>query len=93
VMLFLFSSGVDSGMSLHIIPQEVQETFKGEYIKLADAEMPLGIDPGIEEKLKNLVELSYVRSFNVLMYIAAGLSLLSALVAWIMIRDKQAGMS
>lgn len=93
VMLFLFSSGVDSGMSLHIIPQEVQETFKGEYIKLADAEMPFGIGPEIEEKLKNIVDSSYVRSFNVLMYIAAGLSLLSALVAWIMIRDKKAAMS
>ncbi|MCZ6556061.1 MAG: hypothetical protein O6759_08090, partial [Candidatus Dadabacteria bacterium] len=93
VMLYLFSSGMESGMHINSIPGEVQEAFKGEYIKLADAEKPFGIGPEIEEKLKNLVELSYVRSFNILMYIAAGLSLLSALVAWIMIRDKKAGMS
>jgi EmrB/QacA subfamily drug resistance transporter len=93
VMLYLFSSGMDSGMHINSIPGEVQEAFKGEYIKLADAEMPFGIGPEIEEKLKNIVDSSYVRSFNVLMYIAAGLSLLSALVAWTMIRDKKAVMS
>ncbi|MCK5391803.1 MAG: MFS transporter [Deltaproteobacteria bacterium] len=89
VMLILFSSGMDAGMHLHSIPQEVQEAFKGEYINLANAETPIGIASDLEEKLKNLVDLSYVSSFNILMYIAAGLSLLSALVAWIMIRDKK----
>ena len=93
VMLYLFSSGMESGMHINSIPGEVQEAFKGEYIKLADAEMPFGIGPEIEEKLKNIVDSSYVRSFNIIMYIAAGLSLLSALVAWIMIRDKKAGKS
>jgi hypothetical protein len=89
IMLFLFSSGMDAGMHIQSIPQEVQEAFKGEYINLANAEMPIGIAPEIEERLKNLVELSYVSSFNILMYIAAALSLLSALVASLMIRDEK----
>jgi EmrB/QacA subfamily drug resistance transporter len=89
VMLFLFSSGMDSGMHLQSIPQDVQEAFKAEYINLADAQMPIGIAPEVEQKLKNLVEISYVSSFNILMYIAAALSLLSALVAWLMVRDEK----
>ncbi len=89
VMLFLFSSGMDTGMHIQSIPPEVQEAFKGEYINLANAEMPTGVAPEIKERLKDLVELSYVSSFNILMYIAAGLSLLSALIAWIMIREKK----
>lgn len=89
IMLFLFSSGMDNGMHLHDIPQEVQEAFKGEYIKLADADMPIGISPEIEEKLRNLVKLSYVKSFNILMYIAAALCVLGALIAWFMVRDEK----
>ncbi len=89
VMLFLFSSGIDSDMHLQSIPQDVQEAFKAEYINLADAQMPIGIAPEVEQKLKNLVEISYVSSFNILMYIAAALSLLSALVAWLMVRDEK----
>jgi len=88
VMLFLFGLRMDSGMHLQSIPEEVQIAFKGEYINLADAEMPIGISPKIEQKLKELIEISYVSSFNILMYIAASLSLLSALVAWLMVRDE-----
>ena len=76
-------------MLLHDIPEEVQEAFKGEYIKLADADMPTGISSDVEEILTNLIKVSYVRSFNILMYIAAGLCLLSALIAWLMVRDEK----
>ena len=89
VMLFLFSNGMDNGMIIHDIPQEVQVAFKGEYIKLADAEMPIGISPEIEEKLNKLIETTYVSSFNILMYIAAVLSVLSSLIAWFMVRDEK----
>ena len=89
IMLFLFSSGMDNGMLLHDIPEEVQQAFKGEYIKLADADMPAGVSSEIEEKLTNLIKVSYVKSFNILMYIAAGLCLLSALIAWFMVRDEK----
>ncbi len=88
VMLYAFSSGLDSGMDIHSVPQEVQEAFKGEYINLANAEIPAGISTEVEEKLKNLIEVSYVGGFNIIMYIAAVLCALSALVAWVMIRDK-----
>ena len=89
IMLYLFSSGLDAGMHIQGIPQEVQEAFKGEYINLANAEMPIGIAPEIEKRLNSLVELSYVSSFNILMYIAAALCALSAIVAWVTIRDKE----
>ena len=89
VMLFLFSNGMDSGMHLQSIPEEIQTAFKGEYINLADAEMPIGVSPEIEQKLKELIEISYVSSFNILMYIAAALSFLSALIAWLMVRDEK----
>ena len=64
VMLFLFSCGMDNGMHLHDIPEAVQTAFKAEYIKLADAEMPTGISPEIEITLKNLINVSYLNSFN-----------------------------
>ncbi len=64
VMLFLFSCGMDNGMHLHDIPEAVQTAFKAEYIKLADAEMPTGISSEIEITLKNLINVSYLNSFN-----------------------------
>lgn len=89
VMLFLFSRGMDNGMHLHDIPEAVQAAFKAEYIKLADAEMPAGISPEIEQTLKNLIDVSYLSSFNVLMYIAAGMCLLCGLVSWFLVRDEK----
>ncbi len=89
IMLFLFSTSLDNGMMIHDIPKEIQDAFKMEYIKLADAEIPLGISPVIEEKLRDLVKLSYMSSFNILMYIASALCLLSALISWLMVRDEK----
>lgn len=89
VMLFLFSSAMDSGMQTRAIPENIQTVFKDEYINLADAAMPVGIAPDLEQNLINLVEISYVSSFNILMYIAAALTVLSALVAWLYVRDEK----
>jgi hypothetical protein len=63
--------------------------FKAEYIKLADAEMPSVISPEIEITLEDLIIVSYLNSFNVLMYIAAGLCVLCALVSWFLERDEK----
>jgi len=89
VMLYLFSSGMDNGMRIHSVPEEIQIAIKGEYLNLADSQIPLGIAPEVENKLKELVEISYVSSFNVIMYISAVFCLLSALVAWFMVRDEK----
>lgn len=89
VMLFLFSSTMDTGMHLNNIPEEIQTAFKAEFINLADAEMPVGISPEIEKTLKELIEISYLSSFTILMYIAAALSFISALIAGLMVRDEK----
>ncbi|MEM7007697.1 MAG: MFS transporter [Thermodesulfobacteriota bacterium] len=89
IMLYLFSNGMDKGMIFHDIPQEVQEAFKGEYIKLADPDMPIGISAEIEYRLIQLIEKSYVSSFNILMYISAVVCVLSAIISWLMVKDEK----
>jgi hypothetical protein len=89
VMLYLFSSGMNNGMDIHDAPEEIQIALKGEYLNMADAKIPLGIAPEIKNKIKELVEISYVSSFNVIMYISSVFCLLRALVAWLFVQDEQ----
>ena len=58
---------------------------EGQRSKLAGAEMPPGIDAASAAALKRAVAESFVAGFRWVMLICAGLALLSALSAWVMI--------
>lgn len=79
-MLHAFNLYLDRGMDAASVPPEVRDLLKGERIKLAGAEIPVSLDQKMRTELKDLVRSSFIGGFDILLYIAAGLSLLSAAV-------------
>jgi hypothetical protein len=56
--------------------------------KLAGAALPPGIDAAVASTLRHAVDLSYVSGFRWIMLLSAGLALLSALTAWVLIEGR-----
>jgi EmrB/QacA subfamily drug resistance transporter len=89
VMLHAFNGYLDRGMDAAGVPPEVRELLKGERIKLAGAEIPESLGQKVRTELQRLVRNSFVGGFDILLYLAAGLSLLSAAVGWGTIGGKE----
>ena len=58
---------------------------EGERSKLAGAAMPPGVDAATAASVKRAVAESFVAGFRWVMLLSAGLAVLSALSAWLMI--------
>jgi EmrB/QacA subfamily drug resistance transporter len=89
VILHAFNFHLDAAMDDNGIPQEVRETFEDERIKLAGAEIPVIVGGEMKLALEQMVRESYVKGFHLVLSIAAALSLLSALTAWLTIGRKE----
>jgi EmrB/QacA subfamily drug resistance transporter len=68
---------------------EILVFFEGQRSKLAGAEMPPGIDAAAAAAFKRAVSESFVAGFRWVMLLSAGLALLSALSAWMMIESRR----
>ncbi|NWF60247.1 MAG: hypothetical protein HXY43_13535 [Fischerella sp.] len=72
------------------ISPEVQKLLDNQRIKLAGAEVPAGVGVEVSTKLKSAIALAFVDSFRLIVFIAVGLALASAIVAFLMIgKSKQ----
>ena len=91
VILYSFNSHLDAQMDVNGVPADVRETFEDERIKLAGAEIPLTLGDEMKAKLEGMVRGAYVKGFHLVLYIAASLSLMSAIVAWLTIGRKETG--
>ncbi|RZL89987.1 MAG: DHA2 family efflux MFS transporter permease subunit [Variovorax sp.] len=67
---------------------EVTAFFESQRSRLAGAEMPPGIDSATAATLRTVVAESFVAGFRWVMLLSAGLALLSALSAWMMIEGE-----
>jgi EmrB/QacA subfamily drug resistance transporter len=70
------------------LSQNITATLEEETTKLAAMSIPGELDENIESKVKEIVRNSYLASFNIIMYIIAGLAVLSGMVAYITINPK-----
>ncbi len=68
---------------------QTQAFFQDQRSKLAGAEMPPGVDAATAAALRTAVAESFVAGFRWVMLIGAGLALLSALSAWIVIERRR----
>ena len=89
VMLHSFNSHLDRKLQTLAIPQEVKQVLDGQRTKLAGAELPANIDPVVGHLLKQAVDESFVAGFRRVVAVAAGLALLSALSASLLIDGKK----
>ena len=73
---------------LHVAPG-IRQALQPEVQKLAEAQVPPGVDDVTRQALRAALDESFVHSFRVATLIAAAAALLSATCAWLMI-DKEA---
>lgn len=89
VMLHTFNSQLDRRLQTLGVPPEVKQILDSQRNRLAGAELPTDIDPEVRRLLKQAVGESFVAGFRRVVAIAAGLALLSALSAWLLIDGKK----
>ncbi len=76
-----FNSALDTRLTQLQIPPSVQQM-------LAGAEIPPGLSEAVASVLKSAIAQSFVSSFRLVMLIASGLAIISAIVAALMIKPQ-----
>jgi len=89
VMAWAFDSGLDSRLAAMDVPHEVVEFLDGQRDKLAGAALPDGAGESAAAELRQAIGMAYVAGFRWVMLLSAGLALLSALGAWMLIDGKR----
>lgn len=84
-----FNYSLDRRMTALGIPLDVQKLLDNQRIKLAAASVPESVGAEVSARVKQAVALAFVDSFRLVMFIAVGLALSSALIALLMIRKRK----
>jgi EmrB/QacA subfamily drug resistance transporter len=88
VMVKVFSSTLNRSLADQMLPPGVLQYIHSNEIKLAALDIPSGIGTDTAAAIRASISRAFVFGFRTVMLICAGLSLASALVAWIMIPSK-----
>jgi EmrB/QacA subfamily drug resistance transporter len=83
-----FSTQLDTETKELGLPQEARQQLEAEKVDLAGAEVPEGLDSGTAAAVQRAIDEAFVAGYRVAMLIAAGLAVVSAVVAGIMIEGK-----
>lgn len=90
MMLHGFSGELDRRLAEMPITPDLRHSVDGQRDRLAAIELPSTLDAETREKLRQAIGESFVFGFRVVMIVAAGLALASALSAYMMIEGKPA---
>jgi EmrB/QacA subfamily drug resistance transporter len=88
VMVNSFGNRLDRSLTRLPIPFEVRKNLESNRVKLAALEIPAGLDPNTSAEIKAAIDQAFVYGFRLVMLICAGLSVLSAAHAWLLIGGK-----
>lgn len=91
VMLHTFNRSLDQHLLTLGVTPEVKQALDQQRPKLAAAETPTNLDSALRQTLKQAVDEAFVAGFRRVTLVCAGLALLSALSAWLLIEGKQVG--
>jgi MFS family permease len=89
----VFSTSLDARLHSMDLSEEVRSEMEAEKTHLGAAEAPEGVNAGTEAHIERAIDESFVTGFRVVMLVSAGLALTSALVAALVVSDRQAGPS
>jgi EmrB/QacA subfamily drug resistance transporter len=90
VMVKAFDARLDHGLAQFMLPPGILQELHANESKLAGLQVPAGADPSTEAAIRGLIREAFVFGFRIVILICAGLSLASAVVAWIMIpKDRE----
>jgi len=88
VMLGSFNRHLDDRLTDLNFGVEIQQEIEAQRIKLAEIEVPAAIGGTERAEIQRSIDESFVSGFRLVMWIAAGLALGSAITAWLVIQDK-----
>ena len=88
-VLGAFNRGLDRRLAVLNVSPEVQQFLNSQRIKLAGAEVPLGVSDNLRAALRRAIADSFVDGFRFVMLLAVGLALGSALVAALMLKGER----
>jgi EmrB/QacA subfamily drug resistance transporter len=88
VMAWAFEAGLQTRLREAGVPDEIRTFMHAQRSRLADAAPPPGVDATVAATLRRSVQLSYVSGFRWVMWLSAGLALMSALAAWVLIEKS-----
>jgi EmrB/QacA subfamily drug resistance transporter len=88
LMLAAFNWSLNTRMQSMNISPEIRHSLDAERVKLAGAQISATIGEPLRTQLKAAIHMAFVTGFRLIMLISAILSLLSALVAEVMIKDR-----
>jgi EmrB/QacA subfamily drug resistance transporter len=89
VILAVFSSSLLSHLALVQIPAETHNIIVAQQNKLVGIDIPAGLSSSTRAAIQQAISESFVTGFRVVMLIASGLALASALCSWLLIEGKQ----
>jgi len=93
VAVAVFSATLDSGVAELHLSSDIRNALNQEVPRLAEAQVPAQVEGEVRRRLEQVLADSFVLSFRVVMLVAAGLALLSALVALRMIKEPDLSVS
>ena len=85
---YTFTSSLDSRLAMLNIPAPIRQVITAQHSKLASINIPSGISSGTHAALVQAINESFIAGFRVVMLIAAGLALASALSSLLLIEGK-----
>ena len=88
VMVKVFSSSLNRSLVNRPLPPGILQYIESNEIKLAGLDLPSGMEADTTVAVRALISRAFVFGFRIVMLVCAGLSLASALVAWLMIPAK-----
>jgi len=88
VMVRSFSSHLERNLAGLSLPPEVVKALESNRIRLAAIEIPSGLDPNVATAVKTDVDRAFLSGFRLIMFICAGLCVLSAGCAKVFIAGK-----
>ncbi len=89
VMVKAFSSQLSHSLAHFGLPPGVFDELQESVNKLAGLQAPASLDPGVQAAVGKSIREAFVFGFRIVMFICAGLALMSAAVAWRMIRTDR----
>jgi EmrB/QacA subfamily drug resistance transporter len=88
VMAWIFGATLSGKLQAMQVSHELSTFFAGQRVKLAGVTLPANIDAATAVMLKQVVGESFVAGFRWVMLLSAGLALISAASAWVLIEGK-----
>jgi hypothetical protein len=89
IVLNAFNGGLDSRLAKLELSPEVRQALDEQRVKMAGAEVPADVSDETRAALEAAIAESFVGGFRLVVWIAAGLALLSAVAASLMIEGKR----